>query len=461
MVGLCARGVFFVLVVLAAVVGAAERPNVVVVLTDDQGTMDANCFGSTDLHTPAIDRLARRGIRFTQAYAHTVCCPARAALMTGRHPQRSSVNSWTQRDITQESGINMHLEEVTLAETLKAAGYQTALFGKWHLGAHRDFGPTRQGFDHFFGIRDGFIDNYNHYWLHRDGFHDLFEGTREVWADGQYFPQMVIDRALAYVEENKERPFFLYLALNTPHYPEQALEQHAERYANLPMPRRSYAAFVTTTDHYIGLLMEKLADLGIADDTIVIFMSDNGHSAEQYAIREDVHASGYKKGHNYGANGGGGNTGKWLGNKNTFLEGGIRVPAVLTYPKRVPQGEVRDQAISIMDWYPTLLTLCGINSPPVTFDGHDLQPIIESASAPSPHEVLYFQWQDRWAVRRGDWKLIGRDPRNGRAAQLSLHNLADAEPEKENYLERQPEIVQQLQALHDAWAEDVFGDGGP
>ena len=139
----------------------ARRPNVVILFTDDQGTLDARCFGSQDLQTPNIDKLAKTGVRFTQAYSHTVCCPARAALLTGRHPQRSGGNTWMQGDMKGKAGRNMALEEITLAEMLKAAGYRTALFGKWHLGAHRDHGPMKQGFDEFFGIRDGFIDNFN------------------------------------------------------------------------------------------------------------------------------------------------------------------------------------------------------------------------------------------------------------------------------------------------------------
>ena len=147
----------------------AAKPNVVILFTDDQGTLDVNCYGSKDLITPNIDRLAKTGVRFTQAYAHTVCCPSRAALLTGRHPQRGGVNHWTQGDMNGPDGINMALEEVTLAEALKPAGYRTALFGKWHLGSHRNFGPKKQGFDEFFGLRDGFIDNYNHFFLHGIG----------------------------------------------------------------------------------------------------------------------------------------------------------------------------------------------------------------------------------------------------------------------------------------------------
>ena len=156
----------------------AKRPNVIILFTDDQGTLDANCYGSKDLFTPTIDALAKTGIRFTQAYAHTVCCPARALLMTGRHPQRSGVNNWTQGNLKSKRGLNMRLDEVTIADALHTAGYKTGLFGKWHLGAAADSGPTKQGFDEFFGLRGGFIDNYNHFFLHGGGFHDLYRGTQ-------------------------------------------------------------------------------------------------------------------------------------------------------------------------------------------------------------------------------------------------------------------------------------------
>ncbi|MBI3468409.1 MAG: sulfatase-like hydrolase/transferase [Planctomycetes bacterium] len=445
----------------AAVATAADapprKPNVVILFTDDQGTLDAHCFGSPDLYTPNIDRLAASGVKFTQAYAHTVCCPSRAALMTGRHPQRGGVNSWTQGDLHGPDGINMALEEVTLAEALKGAGYRTALFGKWHLGAHRDFGPEKQGFDEFFGIRDGFIDNFKHDQLHGEGFHDLYEGTQEVWADGRFFPEMIVERSLKFIEQNRRRPFFLYLAFNIPHYPEQALKEHAARYQHLPMPRRSYAAVVTTTDHYVGKVLDKLQALDLRENTIIVFQSDNGHSVEDYQIKTDYHKSGYPKGHNYGANGGG-NTGKWIGHKGDFFEGGIRTPAILSYPATLPHGAVRDQAVSIMDWYPTVLELCGVKPPQVKLDGRPLLPVIHSASAPSPHPVLHFQWQDQWAIREGDWKLIGKpqtrlQPEVGPV--LQLFNLAGEQPERADHAAQQPELVTRLQRLHDAWAKEV------
>ncbi|MBT5690244.1 MAG: sulfatase-like hydrolase/transferase, partial [Opitutae bacterium] len=233
---------FLFLFVHLAVLADTRKPNVVILFTDDQGTIDANCYGSKDLITPNIDKLAATGVRFTQAYAHTVCCPARAALLTGRHPQRGGVRHWTQGDMNGPKGINMALEEVTLAEVLKSVGYRTALYGKWHLGAHRDFGPKKQGFDEFFGIRDGFIDNYNHYFLHGNGFHDLYEGITPVESNGKYFPEMMTHRCLEFIEENKDRPFFLYAPFNIPHYPEQAPRKFAEPFMDMKdAARRSYA----------------------------------------------------------------------------------------------------------------------------------------------------------------------------------------------------------------------------
>jgi arylsulfatase A-like enzyme len=437
---------------------AADRPNVVILFTDDQGTLDAGCYGAKDLRTPNIDRLAASGVRFTQAYAHTVCCPSRAALLTGRHPQRGGVNSWTQGNMRGKKGINMALEEVTLAEALGGAGYRTALFGKWHLGSHRDYGPKKQGFDEFFGLRDGFIDNYNHHFLHGNGFHDLYEGTEEVWAKGKYFPELMVQRSVEFLEKNKSRPFFLYVAFNIPHYPEQALKEHEKLFADLPQPRRSYATVVATTDHYIGLILDKLESLGLREDTIVIFMSDNGHSAERSHIRVDNHRSGLPKGHKYGALGGGGFTGKWIGHKGTFLEGGVRVPAIVSYPAKLPKGAVRDQVITGMDWFPTVLDLCGVEKPDVKLDGKSLLPIVRSAEAPSPHKAIFFQWQSRWAVRQGDWKLLGRVDKKGTKIGLSLRSLAGETPEVKNHVEDEPDVVARLSALYDSWQADLAGE---
>ena len=441
--------------------GAEKKrsPNVVIILTDDQGTLDASCYGSTDLSTPAMDELAQQGIRFTQAYAHTVCCPARAMLLTGRYPQRGGINHWVQSKPYGPKGANLSLEETTLAETLREAGYRTAMFGKWHLGAHADYGPMKQGFEEFFGIRGGFIDNYIHYHLHRTGGHDLYEGTTEQFRRGQYFPDLIVDRALSFIAKNQNAPFFLYLPLNIPHYPEQSLARYQQRYQSLEEPRRSYAAAISTTDDYIGRIITQLKSLKLFDDTIFVFMSDNGHSEEDYQIKVDQHLSGHPKGHNYGANGGGGNTGRWIGAKGSFLEGGIRVPAIMSYPRSLPKHAVRNQAITAMDWFPTILELCGLQQPAdVKLDGRSVLPLIEDEHAQSSYDTMHWQWKNGWMVRQGKWKLIVNDITfmgNTNLEPLHLANLQDEEPERKNHSHEQPDLVARLTQLHDQWLKDV------
>jgi arylsulfatase A len=451
-----------------------DKPNIVLIFTDDQGTLDAHCYGSEDLYTPNLDALANSGIRFTQAYSHAVCCPARAPLLTGRFPQRGNINNWTpchpDRSHPFGKGPNMDLEEQTIAEILQQNGYRTALFGKWHLGATPGFGPNEQGFDEFYGHLGGFIDNYSHKFLHRgefeDGtrsepFHDLYRNHEEIFADGQYFPDLVVNECFHFLEQNRENPFFMYVALNVPHYPEQADKKFTEMYKNLPMPRRSYAAMVSTTDDRIGKIIGKVDELGLRENTLFIWMSDNGHSTEGFYPLDRTPPSTY-----YSAHGGGGNTGSWRGAKGCFFEGGIRVPAIISMPNIIPQGQVRNQAIINADFFPTILELCKINPPNVTIDGKSMWPIIRSPEVPSQHQILYWQWQNQWAVREGDWKLIGngRDTtgkhskhlqREGRLANPFLANLKEDLPEWENFAEKQPQIVERLQKLHDAWWKDV------
>ena len=437
----------------------SSRPNVVIIYTDDQGTLDAGCFGSDDLHTPSIDALAKRGVRFTQAYAHTVCCPSRSQLLTGRVPQRSGVTNWLSNHPIDENGRNMYVSEITLAEVLRENGYRTCLAGKWHLGAKPGHQPLDQGFDEAYGHLGGFIDNYEHKFLHsnpqRPPFHDLYRNGEEIDETGRYFPDLVVREATRFIVENKDRPFLLYCAFNVPHYPEQTDAKFDKMYDSMAMPRRSYASMITTTDDRIGQVLRALDDWGLRENTIVLFMSDNGHSTEQFN----------NWGINYGANGGGGNTGKWRGAKASLFEGGIRVPAILSLPGIIPQGETRSQAISNMDFFPTILELCGIEPPAYEIDGASLRAVLDSVDAPSPHETFHWMWQDQWAVRQGEWKLIG----NGRdttglmsrhaprreMGKLYLANLEEEQPEAVNHAERRPEVVARLKAIHEAWLEEV------
>ncbi len=216
------------------------------------------------------------------------------------------------------------------------------------------------------------------------------------------------------------------------------------------MPRQAYARMISTTDDRMGRIMQRLDHHGLTRNTIVVFMSDNGHSTETPTIKVDKHSSGLPKGTNYGANGGGGNTGKWRGQKGTFFEGGLRVPAIISYPAELPKGVVRDQAITAMDWMPTILELCEVALPDVPLDGASLLPVIRSATAESPHSVLHWQWGKRWAVREGEWKLVGH-----RDKGQFLGNLSDPQPEVENHLKANPEVVQRLEALHKQWLNEV------
>jgi len=214
--------------------------------------------------------------------------------------------------------------------------------------------------------------------------------------------------------------------------------------------RKSYGVIVSTTDYYIGLVLKKLEEHKLTDNTIVVFMSDNGHSEETgYRIRVDEHKSGYPKGHFYGASGGG-YTGKWIGRKGNFLEGGIRVPAIVSYPAKLPKGAVRDQAITAMDWMPTILELCNVPHNGPKMDGHSLVKILHSETAKSDYKDMYWAWGNQWAVRDGDWKLIGNKDRS-----LSLHNIAEKNPEQKNYIKEKPELVKRLKAMHDVWAKEV------
>ncbi|XOV92424.1 MAG: sulfatase-like hydrolase/transferase [Bacteroidota bacterium] len=442
------------------------KPNIVIIYTDDQGTLDAGIYGAEDLHTTNIDRLGDTGIRFTQAYAHAVCCPSRGALLTGRHPQRYGITDWTQNDAhATEKGINMPLEEVTLAEILKANGYRTGIFGKWHLGASLENGPLSQGFDEFFGFRGGFIDNYVHYFLHGIGFHDLWKDQEEIFLRDQYFPSLMTEEALQFIDRNKDQPFFLYASFNLPHYPEQPDSIFLPFADNLEQPRKSYAAAIATVDDKIGQLIDKLEAKNIRDQTVIFFMSDNGHSTEETFIRVDNHTSGLPKGLNYCANGGGGYTGKWRGAKGSFLEGGIRVPTIVSYRGHFPEGEQRDQIISCMDFLPTICELTGSVTPD-TLDGHSLLPIIESGEVPSRHETLFFEWRGQWAVRQGKWKLIvkGRDTtgkfsthpeKEEQMESPYLANLEDENPEELNYASEFPEVVERLTNLYNSWYESV------
>ena len=421
---------------------AERKPNVILIFTDDQGTLDVNCYGSKDLYTPNLDRLAREGTRFSQFYVGApVCSPSRATLMTGRCPQRAGVPN----NVGGDRGLPS--EEVTIAEVLKGGGYRTALFGKWHLGETLGLSPNAQGFDEFVGHKVGCIDNYSHffYWSGPNR-HDMWKDEAEYWEDGSFFPDMIVRETCRFIEANKDRPFFTYVAFNLPHYPMQGTDKYREMYEHLDEPRRAYAAFISTLDERIGRIIDKVDETGLREDTIIVFLSDHGHSTEQRC--------------NYG----GGNAGPYRGNKFTLWEGGIRVPCIISWPGRIAKGAVRDQVAISADWLPTIAHYCGVEPPARKLDGCNIASIIESTDAESPHKLLHWQLQGQWAVRDGDWKLVANAPAGSRGGKVLaekkedkvfLSNMAEDVTETKNLAKKHPDVVERLTKLHEQWAKEI------
>jgi len=421
---------FFLLCSLLA--SGAEKPNIIFILTDDQGSADLGCYGSKDLSTPVIDGLAARGVKFTQFYsAAPVCCPSRAGILSGKHPWEVGVLG--NIGLSSEGMPSKHK---TMAEYFREAGYATAHVGKWHLGHHLGTLPNGQGFDYSFGHHGGCIDNYSHffYW-HGPNKHDLFENGKEVYFPGEFFPHLMRDRALKFTEKST-KPFFIYYALNLPHYPYQAPNKWTEHYKDLESPRKLYAASVSAVDESLGQLFDGLKKQGKFDNTIIVFMSDHGHSTEIRAF------------------GGGGNSGGLRGAKFSLFEGGIRVPAIISYPPKIASGATRGDVAMATDWLPTLLDLCDIEYDSKLFTGKSLEPVLLE-NKPSPHTHITWKSGQQRAVRKGDWKLLenpydstlGHGQGGFGVKGLVLYNLKSDRAETTDVSADNPDIVKELQEL--------------
>ncbi len=437
--------VLMMVLCLCAVLSAGtKRPNVIVILTDDQGSIDLNCYGAKDLATPNLDRLAERGTRFTQFYVGApVCSPSRAALLTGRYPQRASVPG----NMPSHPGHDgMPTEQVTMAEMMKQAGYVTGHVGKWHLGYSPKTMPNGQGFDSSFGHMGGCIDNYSHffYWDPPNR-HDLWRDGQEVWRDGEFFGDLMVEECKCFIDDNRDQPFFLYWAINMPHYPLQGTEKWRQHYKDLDAPRRMYAAFVSTTDEMIGEVITHLENKGLRENTLIIYLSDHGHSTESRTF------------------GGGGNSGPYRGHKFTLWEGGIRVPCIVSWPGHVPQGAKRNQVAISIDWLPTIAHFCDVPLPQRKIDGQNIATVIQSPEATSPHDVLHWETNQgkHWAVREGRWKLVHGGPatkdqgRDLLAAQTFLSDMTQDVTETNNLADLHPDMVEHLTQRHRQWTQEV------
>jgi arylsulfatase A len=442
------RAWFFAAVVLLAACtdGAARvdtgrpsnKPNVIIVLTDDQGYADVGAFGATGFTTPHLDRLAAEGMRFTNFYAAApICSPSRAALMTGSYPVRVGVTDVLMPD--SKRGLNP--EEVTIAELLKSSGYATAAVGKWHLGHDKAFLPTRQGFDEYFGLP--YSNDMTPLPLLEN------EAAIESSPDLSQLTQRYTARARDFMTRNRESPFFLYLAHTMPHVPLAVSDDFKGQ-----SEQGLYGDVVMELDWSVGQILETLDELGIAGDTLVVFTSDNGpwlsygnHAGSVEPLRE----------------------GKW-----TTLEGGQRVPGIMRWPHRIEGNAVSSEIVTAMDLFPTLAAITGAPPPAWPIDGRNVLPILDGSSgAASPSDAVYFYFYlglELQAVRSGRWKLHlphryqtvaqpGVDGERGQEASsnlpLSLFDL-DADPgELTNLAEQYSDVVLQLTEAATAFDADL------
>jgi len=419
------------LLVCAAAQAQPARPNIVFIMTDDAGYGDLGIYGAPDVRTPVLDQLARDGVRFTDFYSNgPTCSPTRAGLISGRYQQRYNVEA-PLPTAPRAEGRGLRAEGHSLPYLLKSAGYDTALIGKWHLGYEPDQSPQAHGFDHFFGFKAGFVDYYQH--TNSDGEPDLWENGQPVTEEG-YLTDLITARAVRYIRERRSRPFFLSVQYNAPHWPYQPPGRpsvaprnaaHLQPWEDNPGTRADYAAMLEHVDQGIGQMLEALDEVGIAEETLVIYTNDNG--------------------------------GEWLSRnapttnrKFSVWEGGIRVPAIMRWPGVIPAGQVSEQVGITMDFTATMLAVAGATLPEgYTPEGIDLLPIVTGAT-PSVERTLFWRAGNASAVRSGDLKLIQQ------GAQLFfVFNVREDPAERNDLTNRSQADARRLYTLLQAWHEDV------
>lgn len=426
-----------------------NKPNVIIIMTDDQGYGDLSCMGAVDFVTPNIDSLAENGMRFSSMYSGSpVCSPSRACLLTGRYPGNAGVRAILAGH-RRASGLTP--EVPTIAAALKKLGYKTGISGKWHLGLKDECRPNSNGFDEFSGFLAGCVDYYSHifYWGMADGntnpTHDLWENQEEVYDNGAYLTERITEKSVDFIRRHKNDPFMLYVAYNAPHYPMHAPQKYMNRFAHLPWDRQVMAAMISAVDDGVGEIKNELTRLGIADNTIIYFQSDNGPSRESRNWldgRPDLYY--------------GGTSGIFKGHKFSLFEGGIRIPAILSWPKKIPQ-QVIDTPHIAADIFPTILEACGGSVSDYDLDGKSLMPLIEGTDDPQ-HEYLFWEMEGQTAVRKGRYKLVI----NGRLEEFSevqnelfLSDLENDPGEKVNLAEALPEICKELKNAALSWRSGI------
>jgi arylsulfatase A-like enzyme len=420
---------------------AAKKPNILFLLLDDLGYTDVG-FNGGDIKTPNIDKLAKSGAKLSSFYVQPVCSPTRAALMTGRYPMRHGLQVGVVRPWAQ---YGLPLNERTLAQALRAAGYFTAIIGKWHLGHfQRDYLPTKRGFDHQYGHYNGALDYFTHI---RDGGFDWHRNDK-VNRDEGYTTTLLGNEAVRLIDKHDAKtPLFLYMAFNAPHTPLQALPEHLKQYEHVnDKTRRTYSAMVHAVDEQIGRIIAALDKAGMLENTVIVFSSDNGGPI------------------NLGAT-----NGNLRGGKGSLYEGGVRAAAFAAWPGHIKAGIDIAEPLHMVDWYPTLIKRGGGSlEQKLPIDGKDIWDVL-TKNAKSPHEDILFNVTPAGgALRKSDWKLVlggnakldpdGKvDPKKAKKAAplVELFNLANDPSEKTNLAEREPARVRELRERLEAYARQA------
>lgn len=395
---------------------AQRHPNVLLIITDDQGYGDLGLHGNEQISTPAMDRLGRESIRFERFFVSPLCAPTRASLLTGRYSLRTGVSG------VAEGQETMRAEEVTIAEALRAVGYRTGLFGKWHNGEHYPYTPNGQGFKEAFGFNLGHWNNYFNTMLEHNG--------REVKTKG-FITDVLTDEALKFIEAKQDQPFFCCLSYNAPHSPFQVPDKYFDKYKakGLDDSLASVHGMVENVDDNIARVLARLDGLKMRDNTIVIFLTDNGPNGPRY-------------------NGG------MRGTKGSLHEGGSRVPFFLRWPARFKEARLIKQIAAHIDIFPTLMELCGAPMPKtLPQDGRSLVPLLEGKEGNWPDRTLFTQHRlnpKTGAVRTERYRLVNE----GRGWEL--FDMEHDPEQKDNIASEQPEVAKRLSTAYETWWREIM-----
>ncbi len=419
------------LAAMRAAAAPAKRPNVLIIVSDDQGYGDIGSYEHPkEVRTPHMDRIAKRGIRFVQGYANAyVCAPSRAAILTGTYPQRYGFYT------ASDSRVGLPLTQVTLADVLKKAGYVTGALGKWHLGIEPAYHPMKRGFDEFYGFLGH--GGHDYFDLKKTGeiFNSILRNYEPIDETG-YLTDNLGREAVAFIGRNAAQPFFLYLAFNAVHFPMQAPPEIIKKYDTGDPKRDILMAMLECENNAIGKVLDELERRQLDRNTIVVFVSDNG-----------------------GAKANASNNGPLRDYKQSVYEGGIRVPFIISWPGKLKENAVSQEPVMFLDIMPTIAAAVGAPMPEGrNLEGRNMLPVLTGKTKGPLHEALFWDGAEpRTAVRSGRWKLVNK------AGKVELYDLQQDVGEKTDLAAQKPDIVAKLRAQFEAWSKlnkPRIGKGG-